>query len=61
MTFSVSGQLPSSAATSSPLPIGGQPGFFHDAPLALFATAAGSSFRLWKNDCHCASTEAGSA
>ncbi len=30
-------------------------------PCAFLVTLAGSSFRLWKNDCHCASTEAGSA
>ena len=58
--ISVAAQLPSSAATSSPFAIKGQPGFFHDGPFALFSIAARSSpFICSKNARQLSSTDEG--
>src|SRR5580704_11349632 len=61
MLLPASAQSPSSAEIRSLRSGTGQPGRCHDGPLAFFATSPASSFRLWKNDCHSASTVFGSA
>ena len=53
-------QLPSSAEVSSSRGVSGQLSRPQDGPSAFLRTSAGVSFRLLKNSCHSASTEAGS-
>jgi hypothetical protein len=57
---STSAQLPSSAETSSPFSASGQCGFVQEAPFALRATVAPSSFSPSKKRCQPASTDCGS-
>src|SRR5271165_7602154 len=58
--FSVAGQSPSRALIRSPLGVCGQFGFFHDAPVAVLDTLAGSSPRLPKKSRQPGSTDIGS-
>jgi hypothetical protein len=59
-TFSTSPQLPSRAEIVSLRGVTGQLGFSQEAPCALRATVAGSSFRAAKNSPQAASTLEGS-